>query len=59
MASTLKEDRLDGVIEGKLVISVAAGWSHESIDHILRRMGLLAHDTENLYIIRTMMNIAG
>lgn len=55
---TLKQPGISQALSGKLLISVAAGWSRENIETILSSTGNGSSENQRAWVIRTLPNIA-
>ncbi|KAF2029066.1 pyrroline-5-carboxylate reductase [Setomelanomma holmii] len=54
--STLKQDGIAAALKGKLLISIVAGWSRESLEHLVSPNSGPAES--QIWILRTLPNIA-
>jgi pyrroline-5-carboxylate reductase len=55
---TLKQEGLVPALKGKLLISLAAGWTRDSLESILLSAGASSEQKERTWVIRTLPNIA-
>ncbi|KAF1851668.1 pyrroline-5-carboxylate reductase [Cucurbitaria berberidis CBS 394.84] len=55
--ATLKQDGLAQALKGKLLISVAAGWSRENIEKLVSAGGA-SNESERTWVLRTLPNVA-
>jgi pyrroline-5-carboxylate reductase len=53
--STLKQDGIVSALKGKLLISVAAGWSRESLENLVNANSSI--ENERIWVLRTLPNI--
>jgi pyrroline-5-carboxylate reductase len=55
---TLKQEGLAQALKSKLLISLAAGWTRDSLENILLSVGASSDQKEKTWVIRTLPNIA-
>lgn len=55
--ATLKQNGLDQALQGKLLISVAAGWSRENLENLVSA-GASSKEEERTWVLRTLPNVA-
>jgi pyrroline-5-carboxylate reductase len=53
--STLKQDGIVSAMKGKLLISVAAGWSRENLEKLVSAN---SNESERTWVLRTLPNVA-
>jgi pyrroline-5-carboxylate reductase len=54
--STLKQDGIVSAMKGKLLISVAAGWSRENLEKLVSANS--SNESERTWVLRTLPNVA-
>ena len=55
--ATLKQNGLAQALQGKLLISVAAGWSRENLENLVSA-GASSKEEERTWVLRTLPNVA-
>jgi pyrroline-5-carboxylate reductase len=55
---TLKQEGLVQALKSKLLISLAAGWTRQSLEDVLLSSGASSEQKERTWVIRTLPNIA-
>ena len=53
--ATLKQDGIDAALKGKLMISVAAGWSRENLEALVSANS--SNDEDRIWVLRTLPNV--
>ncbi|KAF2130935.1 pyrroline-5-carboxylate reductase [Dothidotthia symphoricarpi CBS 119687] len=56
--ATLKQNGFSHALKGKLLISIAAGWTRESLEDLLAPNVTLLSKEERIWVLRTLPNIA-
>jgi pyrroline-5-carboxylate reductase len=56
IGSTLKQDGIVSALKGKLLISLAAGWSRESLEKLVSANS--SNESERTWVLRTLPNVA-
>ncbi|KAH8730551.1 FAD-linked oxidoreductase-like protein [Phaeosphaeriaceae sp. PMI808] len=55
--ATLKQDGIASAMKGKLLISVAAGWTRDKLENLVRENGS-SSQSDRTWVLRTLPNIA-